>query len=115
MAQEMQHGEQINHDRPQSSYGNYEGGSSYNHSMPDPTITYGQKITGARALSTPSAGLRVLLAIFSLVLFIGMFLLTVAVISGFPGNSNISSLSMLGLILFFVLIIIVNALFNRKR
>jgi hypothetical protein len=74
----------------------------------------GQKISWQPANKAVTATQRLILAIVSLVLFLGAFMMATAV--GFLShNSFIQFIAILGLIFFFVIVIVINALFNRKQ
>ncbi len=90
------------------------------------THQYGQKLSGTEFSKTPTVGQRLALAIVSLVLWIALFLIIAAIMASyvppFVGGGYAESVSnilfpflIIGFLIFSALVILVNALFNRKR
>ncbi len=126
--QQMDSGE-INRDDPQLSSRAYEAGTPY---ASDSSVLYGQKLTAPMSSSSFSAGQRVALAIVSLVLWVVVFLIvifsfistpTTIFVTGPASTTSfdnpswhiIYTLHIAGLLIFIVLVLIINLLFNRKH
>lgn len=123
--QDMQYGE-FNRDRPGATYTGYEGippqgtppPSGSNYSSGSSTYSagiYEQKLSGGSSYKTPSTGQRLALAIVSLSLlaFMTFCLVIVAIAAHFDAAGGFAMFSVLSL--FYVTVIIINVLFNRKH
>ncbi len=110
--QEMSYGD-LHRDESDDAYTGYKGASP---SGPF-AGSYGQKVSPPVAQQGLSAGHRLTLAIVSLVLWIGFFVIAVGVISSNTNTSIaniITPLFVVGIVLFTAVVFFVNYIFNRK-
>jgi hypothetical protein len=115
MSQQHMDFDEANRDRAASYAAEYEEAPSYrDYAAGSP----GQKISMQEAAKIPTTGQRLLLGIVSLVLLLVVFFGTL----GFgistldrPGSEFVQFLLMIGFIFFFVAVIVINSLFNRRR
>ena len=115
MAQQHMDFDEVKRDRTASYAAGYEEAPSYRDYAAG---SIGQKISMQEAAKIPTTGQRLLLGIVSLVLLMIVFFGTLEF--GFttldrPGSDFIQFLLMIGLIFFFVAVIVINSLFNRRR
>jgi polyferredoxin len=115
MSQQHMDFDEANRDRAASYAAGYEEAPSYrDYAAGSP----GQKISMQEAAKIPTTGQRLLLGIVSLVLLLVVFFGTLGF--GFstldrPGSEFVQFLLMIGFIFFFVAVIVINSLFNRRR
>ena len=126
MSQQHMEFDESQRERPGASYTGYEAVPPYNSYSTHP---YGQKLSGNEISKMPSTAQRLALAIVSLVLWIGLFLTIAAIMSAYaaygpssgPGgyaesvSHTLFPFLIIGFLIFSVLVILVNVLFNRKR
>lgn len=110
--QEMNQGE-FKHDTPGTGYAGYTG-TSHDDDNRYSTGSYGQKLSGHTSFRTPSTGQRLALALVSLAMLMVMTLALILI--GIATNINGAAAAALVfvIVLFYVAVIIINVLFNRK-
>lgn len=114
MSQQHMDFDEANRDKAASYAAGYEEASYRDYAAG----SIGQKISMQEAAKIPTTGQRLLLGIVSLVLLMIVFFGTLEF--GFttldrPGSEFVQFLLMIGLIFFFVAVIVINSLFNRGR
>jgi hypothetical protein len=108
--QEMNYGEAS--DAPGTGYAGYTG-ASHDDSRYS-TGSYGQKLSGSASFKTPSTGQRLALALVSLAMLMVMTLVLVAIGISMSVEGSVAAALVFVIVLFYVAVIIINVLFNRK-
>ncbi|MBA2395300.1 MAG: hypothetical protein H0V70_21435 [Ktedonobacteraceae bacterium] len=106
--QEMNYGE-FQHGTPGTGY----TGVSHDDNRYS-TGSYGQKVSDRASFKTPSTGQRLALAIVSLSMLMVMTLALIAIATSINVSGSVGFMLFLVLVLFYVAVIIINVLFNRK-
>jgi hypothetical protein len=110
--QEMNYGE-FKHDAPGTGYAGYTG-TSHGDDNRYSTGSYGQKLSGHASFKTPSTGQRLALALVSLAMLMVMTLVLVAIGISMSVGGSVAAALVFVIVLFYVAVIIINVLFNRK-
>ena len=111
--QEMGYGD-LHRDEADEAY------TGYRSASPGGSLagSYGQKVSPPVAQQGLTAGHRLALAIVSLLLWVGFFIVGIAVISMDTNGSatyDVAPLFIVGIVLFTVLVFFINYIFNRKQ
>lgn len=116
MTQHQMDSGELNRDGPQSPYTGYEGippNDNYSAS------SWGQKLTVDNISSSPSSGQRLALAIISLILWVVVFIIVGLGASSLspdnPSSHVLYPFLIVALLIFSVLVLIINILFNRRQ
>ena len=105
--QEMNYSE-LNRDRSEPSYGQYEGTHRSNANM------YGEKLAVSAVSSAPTAGQRLALAIVSLGMLIAVIFGLIAIAAATNASAWVIIPVLFIITLFAVAAVIINIVFNRK-
>jgi hypothetical protein len=111
MAQEMNFDE-INRDGPASYAAGY---GEVPHQRDEAFGWVGQKLSGQEGGQTPTAGQRLVLAIVSLVLLTLIFLAMAAVAIFHGVDSSLAAAFVVMFLAFFVVTVVINVVFHRRR
>ncbi len=113
MSQQEMHYEELNRDRSESSYAGYEG--MPHHESQYSTGLYGQKLAEPASFKNPTTGQRLALALVSLFLLMIMTFGLIFIGIATDVNAGGAFGLIFALVLFYVAVIVINILFNRKQ
>jgi hypothetical protein len=110
--QEMDYGE-FKHGTPGTGYAGYQGISPDDDK--NSSSMYGQKLSDHVSFRGPTISQRFTLALVSLVMLMVMTLSLILLVIVTHGDGNLAAAVVFALGFFYIAVIIINALFNRKH
>ena len=115
MSQQEMHYSEPTHQQGEQDYASYDGLPPHNPSQSQFSTPYRQKLSSPTENQHPSPTQRLILALVSLGMFMIMILSLIFLGLAFHIDSGNIFVLLLVTVLFFVAVIVINALFNRKH